>query len=96
MIELKKTQTSRGFDLVEFRDGNDIPCSLQKSSAAQEDMIWLGCDEPNAKVFPGNGTGWHDYQLPENVSCTTRMHLTRDQVEELLPFLKRFAKTGDI
>lgn len=96
MIPLEKTFTSRGFARVDFLDGNDIQCSLQKSSAAQEDHIWLGCDEPNAKIFPGNGTGWHDYPLPESVSCTTRMHLTRDQVAALLPFLERFAKTGEI
>lgn len=36
------TKTSRGFDLIEFTDRNGVVCSLQKSSAAMEDCIWLG------------------------------------------------------
>jgi hypothetical protein len=90
------TKTARGFALIDFNDGNGVKCSLQESSAAEREMIWLGCDEPNAKSFPGNGTGWHDYPLPENVQCTTRMHLTREQVAALLPHLRAFVDRGDL
>lgn len=88
--------TNRGFALISFKDRNDIECSLQKSSVATEDCIWLGCDDPNAQIFPGNNTGWHPYPLPENVSCSTRMHLSQDQVRMLLPYLQKFVKTGEL
>lgn len=42
-FELK--QNERGFDLYEFIDRYNAPCSLQKSSLAFEECIWLGVDE---------------------------------------------------
>lgn len=91
-------KTPRGFNYLQFADGNGIACSIQESSACREEtgMLWLGCDEPNAQVFPGDNTGWHPYPLPENVSCTTRMHLTQDNVRMLLPLLQVFAETGQL
>jgi hypothetical protein len=53
-------------------------------------------NDPNPKIFPGDNTGWHDYSLPENVQCTTRMHLTRKMVVKLLPALEFFVKTGNL
>lgn len=74
---MKKTKTLRGFDRIDFKDRYNQFCSLQKSSLASEDAIWLGVDI--------------DLDGKEN----TRMHLTREQVKELLPHLQRFAETGD-
>ncbi len=34
----------RGFLRGEFKDRNDAVCSIQKSSIATEDCIWLGCE----------------------------------------------------
>ncbi|AJD92041.1 hypothetical protein JMA_27240 [Jeotgalibacillus malaysiensis] len=42
------------------------------------------------------GTGWVPYHIPEDVSLNTRMHLTREQVEEILPILQSFVETGDL
>lgn len=39
-MELK--QTPRGFDYYDFLDHNGEGCSIQKSSLATEDCIWLG------------------------------------------------------
>ena len=39
---LTKSKTERGFTVYEFTDGNGVGCSLQKSSAGTQDMIWLG------------------------------------------------------
>lgn len=64
-------QTQRGFDIGVFTDFNGVECSIQKSSVATDDLIWLG---------PESG----------------RMHLTRAQVENLLPNLQKFAETGDL
>lgn len=93
---MKVTQTERGFDRADFVDCNGHECSIQKSSAAEQDLLWLGVNEPNPMQFPGNGTGWHPYPLPENVQCTTRMHLTQDNAAELWPLLKKFSETGEI
>jgi len=72
--------TQRGFARMEFRDIYDTECSLQKSSLADRDAIWLGCD----KVLFHLGE-YHNQ----------RMHLDQQAVKELLPYLKRFARTGD-
>lgn len=34
--------TDRGFAIIEFDDRNGDPCSMQKSSAANSDLFWLG------------------------------------------------------
>jgi len=42
-MELEKT--NRGFDILKFKDRYDFDCSLQKSSLASEECIWLGANE---------------------------------------------------
>jgi len=39
--------TERGFDYVEFTDRYGQVSSLQKSSIATEDCIWLGINDPD-------------------------------------------------
>lgn len=68
-MHIKKTQ--RGFDLIEFVDHYGAACSLQKSSLATEDCIWLGTN-------------------------TNRMHLTQEQISQLLPHLHEFVEAGNI
>lgn len=36
------------------------------------------------------------YPIPEAVSLHTRMHLSRDQVRDLLPALQHFVDTGEL
>lgn len=80
---MNKTTTHRGFALIEFEDHNGEQCSLQKSSVATEDLIWLGVNDAKPKILasqtPEGGTGWVRYDVPEEVLMTTRMHLTRRQ-----------------
>lgn len=45
--QLQWTLTERGFRLTRFIDCGGEPCSLQKSSIADEDRVWLGRDETN-------------------------------------------------
>jgi hypothetical protein len=73
---LKKTKTSWGFDLIEFSDHNCVQCSLEKSSLASDDAVWLGVDSASPMA--------------------TRMHLTKEQVKQLIPVLQAFVDTGDI
>jgi hypothetical protein len=102
----RRTKTGRGFAIRHFNDRYDFPCSIQKSSLATEDAIWLGIDDPRPKVMAREAAsvgvktdetcGWVPYPIPANVQITSRMHLTRAQVRKLLPVLQCFVETGDI
>lgn len=92
---MKKDKTTRGFAIIEFKDRNGEDCSIQKSSVATEDCIWIGNNEANPKVLI-HGKGWQPVEIPSDVSLNTRMHLSQDQVKELLPILQHFVKTGNV
>lgn len=92
---MNQTVTIRGFSLIEFEDDYNNECSLQKSSIATRDCIWLGIDNPEVKVLV-YGEGWVEYPLPEGVEIFNRMHLTQDQVRALLPYLETFVNTGEL
>jgi len=101
MAKIKHTQ--RGFGYIEFKEKYGLKCSLQKSSAASEDCIWLGIDEVSIIGFNGTQSptikiGNEEIKKAFNVSDITnsRMHLTKKQVAKLLPFLQKFVKTGEI
>ncbi len=104
MIHVGKTR--RGFTICNFSDYYDVPCSLQKSSIATTDCIWLGVDDPDPKIMASQErsfgvstnkeTGWVPYPIPSEVVMDTRMHLSREQVAELLPILQKFVDTGEI
>ena len=100
LMEIKKGFTNRGFDNIEFKDRYDAECSIQKSSLATEDAIWFGVNDANPIIMASQtkegGTGWVKYDIPKEVSLNTRMHLTQDQVKELLPILTVFAETGEL
>lgn len=98
--------TGRGFTVVKFRDLYSEPCSLQKSSLATKDAIWLGCASADPKIMASQArahgvettetTGWVPYPIPDEVQLNTRMHLSQDIVRQLLPYLLRFAATGEL
>jgi len=97
-------KTQRGFDVLEFQDRNYTECTLQKSSLATEDCIWLGADKIGLKEFVANRIplSWTEFpevdehSMEHHYSANTRMHLTREQVKELLPFLIKFVETGEL
>ena len=97
-------KTNRGFDIKEFKDRYDESCSLQKSSIATEDCIWLGVTNPTVKarakeLHPERAdelTGWLNVPLPPSAQASGRMHLTQDMVKDLLPYLTKFAETGEL
>ena len=97
-------KTERGFDLESFTDRNGEKCSLQKSSIATEDAIWLGVNEPVVhalakELHPERAdelVGWLNVPLPACANVSGRMHLTQDMVKELLPRLIKFAETGEL
>jgi hypothetical protein len=99
--EVKEGATNRGFGIVEFKDRNGNECSLQKSSIATEECVWLGCDEIGLKRFTPK-VGWQDVELeqdhPYGIThvANNRMHLNQVQVKALLPYLQHFAETGEL
>ena len=103
---MKRTKTGRGFSFVEFEDSYGKKCSIQKSSNAEGDYIWIGCDDAEPKVLAREAgrlgintehtTGWVDYPIPKNVSLTTRMHINKDQAEDIIAILNEFVSTGEI
>ncbi len=107
---MKKTTTKRGFDVIEFKDFYKEECSLQKSSLATEDAIWLGVDDPKPQIMCSDAiklgirkrketeedNGWCDFKIPDEVLISTRMHLNRKQVAKLLPYLIGFVLKGEL
>lgn len=81
----KVEKTVRGFRLIEFKDHNGEPCSLQESSLAiyqkpGTSAIWLGCQN--------NCPPHHVTKEP----MSPRMHLTRNQVIALVGHLQNWLK----
>jgi hypothetical protein len=72
----------RGFMRADFKDRNGDACSIQESSLATEECIWLGLNE-----------GTHHHVTGD---CLARMHLNREQAGELGRALLGFAKTGKL
>jgi hypothetical protein len=72
----------RGFLKEKFKDRYGADCSIQKSSLATEDCIWLGCDH-ETKDGQGNPVG-------------ARMHLTRAMAVDIAMHLQRFIETGEL
>jgi hypothetical protein len=85
--------TNRGFQRIVFDDRNGVNCSLQESSLATDYAIWLGCNDANPQMLVP-GKSWIPVPMPEGYVANTRMHLTRQQVKELLPYLRKFVRTG--
>lgn len=94
-MDIKRTETARGFMHLAFKDHYDIACSIQESSLATEAAIWLGCDDANPRhCVPDKG--WQPVAMPEGTVTNTRMHLTQEQVKALLPALIHFAECGEL
>jgi len=101
-----KSTTERGFDMITFTDLYDKECTIQKSSLATADTIWLGITSPEPIVMAQDAkkvgiktketVGWIEYPVPEEVLITTRMHLNQEQAAELIEILENFVETGEI
>jgi len=106
-FEFKTDKTNRGFYKMTFVDRYGDECSLQKSSIASEECIWLGLEEVKPKILAkdairlglphcGEDTGWVNYEVPKEVLMSSRMHLTQEMVSALIVVLQRFVDTGEI
>lgn len=97
---MKTKKTARGFGIVEFKDRNGVECSIQQSSLATEECIWIGCDDADPQIFvPNTSEPWRKLEKPKEAQdwlFNTRMHLTRKQVAKILPILHKFVDTGEL
>lgn len=93
---MKVSKNNRGFKAGEFIDLYGEECSVQKSSLATQDAIWLGVSNPKLTIFDANRSKYLITDMPSNFSINSRMHLNREQVAELLPILQRFVETGEV
>ena len=104
--KMEKRKTERGFGIYEFKDEYNAKCSLQKSSSAMVNRIWLGVDDAEPKIMASQAAehgiitnetnGWVEYPIPKEVLLNTRMHLNQKQAKKLVKILKKFIKTGEI
>ena len=105
MPEMKLFKTERGFEIVTFRDAHGEECSLQCSSAignypdAMEQpgtsFVWLGRDDVKPRRLVPN-EGWQVVPLPDGVETFARMHLSREQVGELIRRLHEWLRSGTL
>ena len=103
---MELTKTERGFAIGEFTDRYGAKCSLQKSSLAKKDANWFGVDDANPQIMASDAkrlgiptdanNGWVKFEIPKEVLLSTRMHLTQEMVQQLLPTLQKFAETGEL
>jgi hypothetical protein len=109
---MRTKKTVRGFKFGTFNDTYGVQCSIQKSSAACHECIWIGIDKPGVKVMasryrhvadavrasddPEKYNGWVDYPIPQDAVVTSRMHLDQKTVKRLLPILQHFVETGEL
>ncbi len=84
--------TQREFQKVEFYDSLNSACSLQESSLnlGKGPHLWLGLER-------GEHLDSEDLPIEHpKEKCLARMHLSQEDVMNLLPRLIQFAKTGEL
>lgn len=94
-MKFEKNTSDRGFTNIKFKDRYDAECIISESSLATEDAIWFGISDPDPKILTEKA-GWQKYFLPEKLLLTTQMHLTKEQVKELIPILENFVENGNL
>jgi len=87
-MDMKKL-SDRGFYGGEFKDSYGYICSLHESSSI-DPHIWFGVSK-NPK---GESVGTYD--PPSGRKIPNYMHLSQEQVAELLPLLQHFVKYGEL
>lgn len=106
MFDDEVSYNGRGFRFYNFKDGNGLDCSIQKSSAAEDDMLWIGVNDADPKILCSDAInigvdcdkvcGYIKFPIPGEVSLNTRMHITRDQAKQIAGMLMHFHETGNL
>lgn len=99
---MKNKKTKRGFNYVNFKDARGTECSIQMSSNASNECIWIGADKIGLHEFVAyrRPEAWvHRIDVDESTQehhfvANNRMELTRADVKKLLPILQNFVDSG--
>ena len=69
-------------------------------------FLWIGVDDAKPQIMCSvaerlgverkDVNGWQSFDIPEEVSLTTRMHLNREQVKDLIDCMQRWLDTGSV
>ena len=82
-MKFERNATNRGFEILQFKDDYDELCDIQRSSAADGCHAWVGIHDPHPQILASKikpcGTGWVDYEMPNDTVISHRMHLSRKQ-----------------
>lgn len=94
---MEKSTTNRGFEYIEFTDDYGQKCSIQESSSVTP-RIWIGVNDANPRVMASDAeklgietdqtTGWIPFPIPDQVLLTTRMHLSKQGLRQLIDQLE--------
>ena len=100
------SKTDRGFGLCEFTDLYGKESSVQESSLATEAAVWVGISDAEPLIMASDAKkmglpcdqdfGWVPYYIPQEVLLHTRMHLSREGVEQLIEVLTNWLETGTV
>lgn len=88
-FDLRYEVNERGFARWEFTDRYGEKCSIQDSSLATENAIWLGINRvaiTEENLVEEDGVKY----------ALGRMHLTQQQAKKLVPILQYFAEHGSL
>lgn len=93
-MEFNQNITARGFEILQFKDDYGEVCDIQRSSAADDDYVWVGIHDPHPQILASKvksgATGWINYEMPNDTLISHRMHLSRRQSIALALRLIRF------
>lgn len=78
---MRVKKTSRGFQLIEFKDLYGEACSIQQSSLADKAALWLGAEHETIHKVTGE-------------KCGARMHIDRKLAKQLIAILHKWVQTG--
>ena len=79
---MKTEKTTRGFSLVKIEDTRGCICRIQRSSSADEDAVWIFCDDPD-DLYENHG------------KASPHPHLNADQARQVAKALLYFADGED-
>lgn len=106
---MKYDKTGRGFGIATFKDYYGSDCSVQESSIVEPECIWVGISDVEPKIMKRDAhkygiqlpkgeevSGWMPFPVPDDVLLSSRMHLNKEQVEDLIKVLQNWLETRRI
>ena len=94
---LRETIDNRGLKVIEFRDICDIEFSIKK---CPNELLQININDSEPSILKydpdDNREEWIDYSIPEDTYVNIKIHLSKEQVKEIIPILCNYAYTGEL